>query len=222
MTDQQAQRAKWNRAYYQKRAQRPISFFVATAADEEPLLTPVEPLLPSVTTSPRKPFTVSIPEVLIARLNQISVDAKRHDRYVWKNTSHLAEDLLLAGMRALDKGEIPEISEAVEMLYLMRNNERTARHYEEARVALQRITGAIQAYQAIGADINALAHFWRSMDEIQLMEPNVWRDWLVRQLAQKFGRYLTQPKPGPSFRSKDAAVQVIYEAPPRKGQHPHD
>lgn len=156
---------QYNRKYYQKHHQ--MLHQQRTPASER-----------------RVVLSVRLPPSLVGRLSQISIHGKRFGGHVWKNQSHMVEDLLIRGMGTIHGVE--EVDEALEYLHATQNINAISAHRREAQAAFARVKTELTELLKERYEDEACHHYRATVSAFQKMSSTVWRDWFLKKMTQEF------------------------------------
>lgn len=157
-----------------------------------------------------------IEESIIARVQKLVQEGIATGKYPWKTNTACWKALILGGFENMRGDEF--VDEMLPYLRSMSHIDGIRAHRAEAQAALSRFKTEISELLGIKANDEAATYFHSVLADFDSMPPNVWRDWLIREVKKSFPTLLKQTPKGVSFLShtKHATSKPKRSTTPRR------
>jgi hypothetical protein len=190
-------KAAYMKEYHQRR--RTVTL-VPAASDPHPSTSP------SSGKDKQKPFKyLRLPKWALNQFDDMWTASKRPDgTFEWKNRQDAASQCFLNGMALRRNQGLPKLDALVKSLRAFQLNKDMARPREEAHAALEQTSRELKDLLQHITEDAAFAHYRECYRAFLNMQPHIWREWLLSQLAERFERLHTRMPPSYSMLSKDA------------------
>lgn len=146
--------------------------------------------------------SLRMPASVIARIQRIVVEGVATRRFPWKTQSECLNALIMRGLESMAGDDF--IDEMIPYLQAVQANDGIRNHRVEAQAALNRVKVEVSELLNIKATEAAVAHFHSTMENLDHISPNVWRDWLLKELRKAYPDLLKQKPSNIMMRSMRA------------------
>lgn len=175
-------RKRYNQTYYRKNV-RPTR--TALGQDEK-----------------RMSVTMRLPASVVARVQRLVMEGIATRRYPWKTNTECYLALVIRGFESMKGDEF--VDEMIPYLQAVQANDGIRGHRVEAQAALNRVKVEVNELMGIKAERAAVSHIHSTIDNLEHIPPNVWRDWLLNELRGAYPELLKQKPSSVMMRSMRA------------------